>query len=61
MMKIRTPEKHSHTGYCRNTRGLTIELQEIRNDDESLSPIFPLVCLLFLSFLIHTDIDLKQF
>ena len=30
----------------------TITVQGIRNDDESLSPVTPLVSLLFLSFLI---------
>ena len=50
-------EKHSHIGYCRtDTRCWhhhTITVQGIiRNDDQSLSPVTPLVSLLFLSFLI---------
>ena len=50
------PEKHSHTGYCRNNtvtvlgwNHYTIPVQGIRNDDQSLSPI---TSLLLLSFLI---------
>ena len=46
-------QRNSHTGYCRKTRCWhhhTIAVQGIRNDDQSLSPVTPLICLLFLSF-----------
>ena len=46
-------QRNRHTGYCRKTRCWhhhTIRVQGIRNDDQSLSPVTPLVCLLFLSF-----------
>ena len=39
------PEKHYHTGYCRNTycwHHRIITVQGIRNDDQSLSPVTPL-------------------
>ena len=49
-------EKYSHIGYCRTDTCCwhhhTITVQGIRNDDQSLSPVTPLVSLLFLSFLI---------
>ena len=49
-------EKHSQIGYWRtDTRCWhhhTTTVQGIRNDDQSLSPVTPLISLLFLSFLI---------
>ena len=53
----------SHTGYCRNTHcwvGITtpyIQVQGIRNDDQSLSPVTPLVSSLFLLFLIPWNVQ----
>ena len=51
--KRHIPEKHSHR-YCRNTRYWhyhTIRVQGIRNDDQSLSLVIPLVFLLLLILL----------
>ena len=53
-------QRNSHTGYCRKTHYWhhhTITVQGIRNDDQSLSPVTPLVCLLFLSFLIPWNVQ----
>ena len=51
---------NSHTGYwgeasCWHHHIITV--QGIRNDDQSLSPVTPLVCLLFLSFLIPSNVQ----
>ena len=50
------PEKHSHTAHTPYNYALlvshTVTVQGIRNDDPSLSPVTPLVSLLFLLFLI---------
>ena len=61
------PKKHSHIRYCRtDTRcwhHYTITVQGISNDDRyrSLSPVTPLVSLLFLSFLIPWNVLLSNY
>ena len=56
MLDIEKTNYVSHIGYCRtDTRCRhhhTITAQGTRNDDQSLSPVTPLVSLFFLSFLI---------